>query len=102
MSWESSYDNWKTTPPDDPDPVLTDENGCGIWEGEKYWDIDGLILSEESLEECAHFIGEIGETFTCPLCEETYGDDYDGKYYLIDGEKFCQDCIENYERTAYV
>ena len=38
------YDNWKTSPPDEPDPVRYC-NCCGdpLWDGDTYYDIDGGI-----------------------------------------------------------
>lgn len=46
-----NYDNWKTTPPDDPEPV-THCNHCGepLYEGDALYGIDGGIC-EDCLED---------------------------------------------------
>lgn len=46
-----NYDNWKTTPPDDPEPV-THCNRCGdpLYEGDALYGIDGGIC-ERCLDE---------------------------------------------------
>lgn len=47
----SGYDDWKTTPPDDPDPV-TYCNCCGtpLYEGDVLYTVDGGIC-EDCLED---------------------------------------------------
>lgn len=45
------YDDWKTTPPDDPDPVATcDCCGSPLYEGDYLYTISG----EELCEDCAN------------------------------------------------
>ncbi len=46
-----NYDYWKTTPPDDPEPVnYCNSCGAALYEGDKLYKIDGGIC-EECLEE---------------------------------------------------
>ena len=102
MSWDDSYDAWKTTPPEEPDPALVDELGYDIYPGDNYYDIGGWILSKAGLEDCGHFLNEEDETFECSCCEDEFHEyDYTEQYYIIDGEKYCQDCVKATEETAY-
>ena len=47
MSWETSYDAWKTTPPDDPvSRIKCEMCGCEIYADESIYDIDGTQMCE--------------------------------------------------------
>lgn len=42
------YDDWKTTPPDDPEPAsVCDCCGCEVYEGDYIYTIDGERLCED-------------------------------------------------------
>lgn len=48
MSWETSYDAWKTTPPDDDDTKCE----CAwchekLYYDDEYWELDDEILCED-------------------------------------------------------
>ena len=46
------YDDWKTTPPDDPEPAsVCDCCGCEVYEGDYIYTIDGERLCED-LSQC--------------------------------------------------
>lgn len=46
------YGTWKTIPPEDPDPVyMCEDCGGGIFEGDRYYSVNGEILCEECMEE---------------------------------------------------
>ena len=46
------YDNWKTTPPDDPVPVAyCDCCGCGLYEGDYLYTVQDEHLCEECLND---------------------------------------------------
>lgn len=52
MSWEDSYDKWKTTPPDEPESRLhCDECKDAIYPYDKYYLVDGLCLCEDCARE---------------------------------------------------
>lgn len=41
------YDDWKTTPPDDPEPVAyCNQCGAPIYEGDALYEIDGGICED--------------------------------------------------------
>ena len=52
------YDDWKTTPPDDPEPAsVCDCCGKYLWEGEPiYLDINGETLNIKDISICARFV----------------------------------------------
>lgn len=95
MSWEQSLDRWLTTPPEEDEDVVEDSLGNLIYKGESYCAINGMILSEESLEDVSSYLHEHGESFECAGCGVEYGDDYDEKYYEINGEMFCINCVSS-------
>jgi len=46
------YDGWKTTPPDDPKPVARCSScGCGLYEGDYLYTVDGDYLCEDCLND---------------------------------------------------
>ena len=46
------YDSWKTTPPDDPDPVdVCDRCGCGLYAGDYITVVDGEKLCDDCLND---------------------------------------------------
>lgn len=95
-SWEQALDRWLTTPPDEEEPVMFDSLDNAIYDGEKYYSINGIILSDDGLEESKEYIVD-EETITCSYCEEEVPDEY---YYRINGECFCEHCIKETEQTA--
>lgn len=51
MKYITGYDEWKTTPPDDPDPVTyCDICGAPVYEGDYLTDIQGEKWCDECLE----------------------------------------------------
>lgn len=96
-SWENRYDDWKTTPPDDDEPVMLDEFENEIYEGEKYVDLNGWILSMDSLEDVSASPDDYAEfdEIECCDCGEKFIDAFSGKIYLINGDWFCEECVEN-------
>lgn len=103
-SWEQALDRWLTTPPEDEfesDVYCIDSFGCEINYGDKYYDINGMILSETSFDDCSHFLNEEDEMFQCCCCKNHYHiDSYTGKYYSINGDTFCEECATDCEMEA--
>lgn len=97
MSWEDSYDSWKTTPPNDPEPLMTDIFDNPIYEDEEYYNINGNILSVDGLEDCKEFFDD-EDKISCGYCEEEIEEDF---FYRINGECFCENCVKELEQTAY-
>lgn len=95
MSWEDSYDNWKTTPPDEPDVFAIDLFGNEIYPNETYYDINGVIISEDSLDECVCFANH---KMKCELCGNYIEEDE--KAYRIDGSVFCEECLTDCQLEA--
>lgn len=53
VGWEHDLDRYLTTDPrDEVEPVCTCKNGCEIYEGETYYEIDGVIYCESCINEC--------------------------------------------------
>ena len=100
MSWESDLDRWLTTPPDDSEPVKYDEFDNPIYENDEFYDINGWIISEDGLEECQQSL-DLGESFKCSCCEDDYCDDDTDVYYVINGDKFCKECVEESKEKAW-
>lgn len=59
MEYIPGYDAWKTTPPDDPDPVAyCNCCGCGLYEGDVVYTIDGGICEECLNDRYREFVEE--------------------------------------------
>lgn len=85
--------------PADDAPVIAICSECrdAITADQIYYDIDGLILCEECLEQyrrdCFHKdFRNIPEIF----CEECLSNLYGDSFYVINGEIYCEECIKNY------
>lgn len=91
-----NYDRWKTTQ-DEDDPVLEDFEGIEIYEDEEYYDVDDTIVSKDTLENLRQYIVDEDDNYECSYCEETNPTD---AYYVINGQKYCDDCIEEFKRTC--
>lgn len=57
MEHIAGYDEWKTTPPDTPEPVAhCDICGCGIYEGDYLTDISGEKWCDDCLKEIRRIV----------------------------------------------
>ena len=48
LSWEDTYDAWKTTPPDNKPSLCSCEMcGCEMYPDDEYYDVNGALLCPE-------------------------------------------------------
>lgn len=92
-----NYDDWKTTPPDDK-PIMVDTFENEIYKGEEYCELNDWILSRDTLDDLAQFVEE--DDCECAFCGCKSVDDFEGRFYLINGDWFCEGCVEDNICTA--
>lgn len=96
--WQSSLDDALTNPPEEM-PMFIDFFGNEVYEGETFYDINGVIISEDGLESAKVFTTD-EDDFECAICGEELTEENVNFYYLIDGERFCETCVKDCECLA--
>lgn len=100
MSWESDLDKLLEPPEDLEMPVMIDLFGNEIYSGESYYDLNGIIISEDGIDTARNYVTD-EEDYECELCGKEINEFEDDCYYLINGEKFCQKCVDSNKHTAW-
>lgn len=95
--FEIDFDKWLE--PDDEAPMMYDEFDDEIYEDEEYVEINDWILSMDSVEDLAVFV-EADTECECVACGNSSVDDFSGRFLLINGDWYCEDCVKENIRTA--